>query len=128
MRILGCILLIALACPATVVAQEKKEGKSGTNPVNFTYDFRFITEMQWFKDSGGSLVRHTLEYRARLGRDVANLKGESAGLFADMGKRFGVRMRAYYQNLSVNDPSSASFGSSNVSGIGDFDARILAIA
>ena len=39
-----------------------------------------------------------------------------------------MRFRAYYKNLSVANPSSAPFGSSGVSGIGDFDARILAIA
>jgi hypothetical protein len=113
-----------------VVAQEeqKKKDSTGTNPVNFTYDFRLITEMQQLKDDGGSQLKHTMEWRAPLGRDIANLKGENAGIYSEMGKRFALRFRAYYQSLSVNDPSSASFGSRSVSGIGDFDARLLAIA
>ena len=125
---LSCLLILALACPATVVAQEQKKDNTGTNPVNFTYDYRWITEMRQFKDDGGSLVKHTAEFRWPLGRDIANLKGEKEGIYADMGRRFAMRFRAYYQNLSVANPGSDPFGSSDVSGIGDFDARILAIA
>ena len=128
MRILGFILLIALVCPATVVAQEKKKDNTGTNPVNFTYDYRLITEMQQFTDDGGSLLKHTAEFRWPMGGDIANLKGEEAGFYRDMGKRLAMRFRAYYNNLSVNDPLSDPFESSSVSGIGDFDARILGIA
>ena len=120
-----CLLLVALATPG--LAQDDKDN-TGTNPVNFTYDMRFITEMQWRPDDGGSLLKHTFEFRAPLGSDVANLTGAEAGIFRDMGKRFAVRFRAYYQNLSVNDPDGASFGSSSVSGIGDFDARLLWLA
>ncbi len=128
MRILGCILLVALACPATIVAQEKKKDNTGTNPVNFTYDYRLITEMQQFTDDGGSLLKHTAEFRWPMGGDIANLKGEETGFYRDMGKKLAMRFRAYYQNLSVANPSSVPFGSSDVSGIGDFDARILGIA
>jgi hypothetical protein len=114
-----------------VVAQEDKDkGKdkdnTGTNPVNFTYDFRFITEMQWLPSDSGSKLKHTIEWRAPLGKDIGNLGG---GKFYDnLGQTFGLRFRGYYENLSENDPSSASFGSKSVSGIGDFDARLLAIA
>ena len=125
--VLGCLVLLALACPATVVAQEEKQDDSGTNPVNFTYDFRFITEMQWFPSDSGSQIKNVLEWRAPLGNDVGNLGGPD--LFTDLGKKFGVRTRFYYQNLSLNDPSSGSFpGSSSVSGIGDIDARLLWLA
>jgi hypothetical protein len=126
--IVGIVLLLGAAAPATVVAQEKKKDNTGTNPVNFTYDYRWITEMQWFQDDGGSLVKHTAEFRWPLGADIANLKGEKAGIYSEMGKRFGMRFRAYYQNLSFNDPDSDDLGSRNVSGIGDLDARFLAIA
>ena len=118
------ILLIVAASPA--LAQEEKKDDTGTNPVNFTYDFRFITEMQWLPNDGGSQLKHTLEWRAPLGKDVKNLGG--GGLFSDMGKKFGLRTRFYYKNLSLNDPSSDPFGSSSVSGIGDIDARLLWLA
>ena len=121
------LLILLLVAASPVLAQEKKDN-TGTNPVNFTYDYRLITELQQFQDDGGSLVKHTAEFRWPLGGDIANLKGENAGIFSDMGKRFAMRFRAYYQNLSLNDPSSDPFGSSSVSGIGDFDVRILAIA
>ena len=117
-------LLLALICSTTAAAKDN----SGTNPVNFTYDYRLITELQQFKDDGGSQVKHTAEFRWPMGRDIANLKGQESGVFSDMGKRFAMRFRAYYQTLSLNNPSSAPFASNDVSGIGDFDARILAIA
>jgi hypothetical protein len=39
-----------------------------------------------------------------------------------------MRVRARYQNLSVDNPAAAPFGTSEVSGIGDFDARVLYMA
>ena len=85
MRILGCILLIALACPAMVVAQEKKKDNTGTNPINFTYDYRLYTEMQHFSNNAGSQVRGVMEFRAPLGRDMGNVLGKEAGRWQDLG-------------------------------------------
>ena len=121
---LSCIQLVALVGPTAAVAQEAAEpdkDKTGTNPVNFTYDFRLITEMQSLRDDGGSLLKHTVELRAPLGADLHNLKGE--GWYSQLGQRFALRFRGYYQSLSVGNPSEAQ-----VSGIGDFDARILGVA
>jgi hypothetical protein len=144
-----CLLLLFLASPTPGLAQKDK---TGTNPVNFTYDFRIYTEMAQFKDDGGSLLSTTFEFRWPLGRDIANLLGqdgskegskeggkeggkeegkeeggkEGGSLFYDMGQRFGMRFRAKYQNLSVD--TSGAVGTSDVSGIGDFDARLLGIA
>jgi hypothetical protein len=123
---LFCVQLVSLAGPAAAVAQEAQEqdkDNTGTNPVNFTYDFRFITEMQGLRDDGGSLLKNTVEFRAPLGQDLANLKGGEGGWYSNLGNRFSLRFRGYYQSLSVGNPSEAQ-----VSGIGDFDARLLAIA
>ena len=71
-----CILFLVLAGPMPVVAQEDEDkDNTGTNPVNFTYDFRLITEMQSLTD-GGSLIKNTVEFRVPLGRDIANLQGK----------------------------------------------------
>jgi hypothetical protein len=117
-----CLLLVALATPG--LTQDEKDD-TGTNPVNFTYDFRFITELRWLPDNSGSVLRHTLEWRAPLGKDIGNLGGGK--FYDDLGKTFGIRMRAKYQTVSVNDASSP-FGSSSVSGIGNIDARVLWLA
>ena len=107
----------------------KQKDNTGTNPVNFTYDFRLYTEMAQLNQKGGSLITNTAEFRLPLGRDIANLQGAGPGsLFYDMGNMFQLRFKARYQNLSVDNPDSDPFGSSEVSGIGDFDARVLAIA
>jgi len=122
------VLVLMFGAVSLSMAQEEKKDNSGTNPVNFTYDFRFYTEMAQIPDDGGSMITNTVEFRAPLGRDIANLTGKQEGLFNDMGNRFSLRFRGRYQNLSVTDPSASPFGASSVSGIGDFDARLLGIA
>jgi hypothetical protein len=120
------LVLLVLAGPAPVLAEEDN---TGTNPVNFTYDARFIAEAAEFEGGGGSLFTGTFELRWPLGHNVANIRGDEAGSpFFNMGKRFSMRLRARYKNLSVDNPTASPFGTSEVSGIGDFDARLLAIA
>lgn len=104
------------------------EDKSGTNPANFTYDFRFITEMAQLPDDAGSQTAQIFEFRWPLGRDLANLRGDEAGdPIYDMGRRWGARVRARYIDLSLENDDEA-LGASGVSGIGDLDARLLYIA
>jgi hypothetical protein len=106
------ILFLILISSAQGFAQDKKDN-TGTNPANFSYDFRLITEMADFKDNGGSLLKHTAEISMPLGRDIANLRGDEEGsFFYDMGKMFALRFRAPYQNLSIDNPSNAPFGTS----------------
>jgi len=115
------VALFAISTPGLA-----QDDNTGTNPANFTYDARFITEVAEFEEGGGSLITNTFEFRWPLGRNVANLRGKEEGsLFYDMGSKASMRIRARYKHLSVDDPTSAPFGSSEVSGIGDFDARIL---
>ena len=123
------LILLVLYNASPGFAQQNKEDKTGTNPVNFTYDFRLYTEIAELRKSSGSLLTHTAEFRWPLGRDIANLRGEGPGsLFYDMGKRFQMRFRARYKSLSVDAPGAGAFDSEDVSGIGDFDARLLGIA
>jgi len=107
------------------VKELKKEDKSGTNPINFTYDFRVVFEMQQFKDNGGSQNKTYMEFRAPMGRDLANVTGSAGGLM-DLGSKWAVRLRGYYNTVSLND--NVANTSTTYSGIGDFDARVLMVA
>jgi hypothetical protein len=116
--VLAGLVVTGMALPA-----QAQEDNTGTNPVNFTYDFRLYTEMASLPIDDSSLITNTFEIRWPFGRDVANLKGVGAGSpYHDMGRRFGMRFRARYSNLSVTVPGS---GPSSLSGIGDMDARLL---
>ncbi len=118
-----CLIILVLTSPTQGLAQEDN---TGTNPVNFTYDFRLIAEIAEFADGGGSLITNTAELRWPLGRHVADVRGDEGGsLFYDMGSKASLRIRARYQNLSVDTPGAVPFGTSEVSGIGDLDARLL---
>jgi hypothetical protein len=138
LKILSFLFLAAIA--TTAFAQEEEAAKkeeppkeeapkkdnTGTNPVNFTYDFRIIQEMQKFKDDAGSQNKSYFEFRAPMGRDIANVADKQAGSLVDLGSRWAVRLRGYYNTKTINDNSAA--GSTTYSGIGDFDARILTVA
>ena len=121
------VTILFLAASSTF-AQEKKKDNSGTNPINFTYDYRLYTEMQHFANDAGSQIRNIMEFRAPLGRDMSKFLGPEAGFWQDLGSEFAIRMRAYYNSLTLTDTSSAPFGTNTVSGIGDFDARLIWLA
>jgi hypothetical protein len=123
---LGCLSLLVLVAPTDALAQKDN---TGTNPANFTYDARFYFEMAELDDPTGSLITNTFELRWPLGRDLGNVKGaEEGGLYDQLGKKFGMRIRARYQSLSLDTPGAVPFGTSEVSGIGDIDARVLYMA
>ena len=117
------LITVLLLAASTTFAQEKKKDNTGTNPINFTYDYRLITEMQHLPHNAGSLVRNYMEFRAPLGRDLSRFLGEEAGGFwGGLGSTFALRYRAYYNTLSLNTPSG---GVTSASGIGDMDARFM---
>jgi hypothetical protein len=121
-----CLQLLALALgPTGVLAQEDN---TGTNPANFTYDARLYFEMADLDDPRGSLITSTYELRWPLGGDVAKVTGADDGLYSKLGKKFGMRVRARFKDLSLDNPGEEVFGTSEVSGIGDIDARVLYMA
>ena len=124
------LLVLVLTVSAMALAQdEKSSDNTGTNPANFTYDARFYFELAELDDPSGSLITNTFELRWPLGRDMANVSGaEEGGLYDQLSKKFGMRIRARYQTLSVDTPGAVPFGTSEVSGIGDIDARVLYMA
>ena len=128
------VILVLLLCSQISFSKEKekaevkseeakKKDNSGTNPINFTYDYRLIHEMQQFKDNGGSQNRTIMEFRAPMGRDLANVTGSEAGSLVDLGSKWAVRLRGYYNTVNFNDAANTT-----ISGIGDFDARVLYVA
>ena len=106
--------LIVFSCFNTAWAEEDlkaamKKDKTGTNPINFTHDFRIYHEFQWLNTaSDGDQNISTLELRLP---------------FNDGKWQF--RMRGRYQSLDI-DPEGA-FPGVDEDGIGDFDFRILTV-
>ncbi len=85
-----------------------QEDNTGTNPVNFTYDARFITEVAEFADGGGSLITNTFEFRWPLGRNVANVKIDDQS-----PPSFRLDIEVNHErivNLSYNDQSLPDIG------------------
>ncbi len=95
-KMIFCLVLVLLA--ATVSAQEEKDN-SGTNPINFTNDFRMWMEVQSL-EGDNSFTKQTFEYRAPLSKKVA------------------ARIRGYKIDLSLGNGSTTS-------GFGDMDARLI---
>lgn len=92
--------MAVLAAVGTAGSARAQEDNSGTNPANFTYEFRWP-----------------------FGQDVSNVVGKGpTGTLYGLGTKFGMRVRAKYSNLSLTVPGQ---GTAGVSGIGDFDARLL---
>ena len=120
------VLVLVLVAATPVFAGEKDN--TGTNPANFTYDARFYSEMATLPGQGGSLITNTYELRWPMGGNIAKLRGEEeGGLYSNMGKRAAFRIKARQKSLSLEGPAESPFGTSEVSGIGDLDARLLGI-
>jgi hypothetical protein len=84
---------------------EMKADKTGTNPINFTYDLRVYNEHQWLNVPGdGDQNITTLEFRAP---------------FADGKWQFRTRVRATY--LDIDRAGIDEFG------FGDMDIRFLTV-
>ena len=116
---LSWIQVVSLVGPTAAVAQEDN---TGTNPINFTYDARFYTETSWLTPDNSSLITNTFEFRAPLGRDLANLTNQKVGLFNDLGSRHAVRIKFRTKSLNLDDGEGSN---SNISGTGDLDLRWL---
>jgi hypothetical protein len=86
-----------------------KSDKSGTNPVNFTYDLRFYNEYQWMKDYDGHRNISTVEYRMPL-----------------MDGKWQVRVKARATSFSADLNGD---GSTDIDqgGLGDTDFRFLTV-
>ena len=121
------LFLLALTSPVAVLAQDgEKKDNTGTNPINFTYDARFYTEMSDLDFSNASMLTNTFEFRAPLGKTAANL-GVVEGFFGDLGSKYALRAKFRHKTLSMDAADGSPFGNATVSGIGDLDVRFLAV-
>lgn len=121
------LLLVLILSSTNLFAQEKDN--TGTNPASFTYDTRFYSEMAALPGESGSLLTNTLEFRWPLGKDIVKAKGmENESFMNSLGAKFGTRVRVRYKDLNIENSGNAPFNNSNVSGIGDIDARVLWLA
>ena len=98
MSILLVCLLLAVSV-TTLSAQEEKADNSGTNPINFTNDFRMWTELEML-DGDNSYTKTAFEVRTPVSKKVA------------------TRIRGYRIDLSLGNGNTTT-------GFGDMDARIL---
>jgi hypothetical protein len=103
------------ASPLGVMAQEDaqaamKGDKTGTNPINFTYDARIYNEYQWLNTAGdGHQNLTTFEFRAPL---------------LDGKLQFRVKARHVDIAADVNDDGTDELDDS---GLGDTDIRFLTV-
>jgi hypothetical protein len=87
---------------------DKSTDKTGTNPINFTHDFRIYNEFQWLNTDGdGESNTTTMEYRQP---------------FAGGKLQFRMRLRGVWTEADVNDDGIDDLDSS---GMGAADFRIL---
>ena len=110
------IILIALLAtiafsPGTIAQeQDKSADKTGTNPINFSKDFRVYNEYSWLNTAGdGNQNVTTMEYRTPF-----------------LGGKWQWRVRARYSSLSA-DFNNDGFDDVDESGIGDMDMRFLTV-
>jgi hypothetical protein len=87
-----------------------KADKTGTNPINFTYDARIYNEYQWLNTAGdGSQNLTTFEFRAPI---------------LDGKMQFRVKARHVWIEADLNDDGSDDLDDS---GLGDTDIRLLTV-
>jgi len=104
-------LVSAIALPqAQAQEQSQQQDKTGTNPVNFTKDFRVYNEYSWLNTDGdGNQNLTTAEFRTP---------------FAD-GK-WQWRLRAKYNSVEA-DINNDGTDDIDESGLGDLDMRFLTV-
>ncbi len=95
---------------AVDIEAEMEKDKTGTNPINFTFDARVYNEFQWLNTDGdGDQNITTFEFRAPLGD----------------GKR-QYRMKMRFQDLEA-DLNDDGIDDLDESGMGDMDIRFLKV-
>ena len=106
---MGIVALGMLLLPQMSYAADKSD-KTGTNPVNFTHDFRVYNEHLWLNTPGDSSQNiTTMEYRQP---------------FAKGKWQFRARIRYTSLNMDLNDDGHDEV---NEDGLGEVDFRVLTV-
>lgn len=106
--VLAWIAIWGMTSWSSLAAQQGDGDNTGTNPVNFTYDWRTYFEMRSAPGGDNSLSILTIEQRMPLSQKVQ------------------FRFRVRHNSLSL-DPDEDGI-SAETSGLGDWDARVLYLA
>ena len=93
-----------LMCATPALPQVEEGDDTGTNPINFTWDWRAYVEMQDVPEGDNSLTMMTIEQRVPI------------------NKSMNFRFRVRHVSLSLDPQSDGT--STEVSGLGDWDARV----
>jgi hypothetical protein len=103
-------VIVALFATTTQAQDEPKADKTGTNPVNFTFDARLYNEFTWLNTDGdGEQNNTTFEFRAPI-----------------LAGKVQFRARGRIVDLEV-DTDDDGVNDVEESGIGDIDFRFLAV-
>ncbi len=106
--LIGGVLTSAVA--QDDIKEAMKKDKTGTNPVNFTYDARIYNEFQWLNTAGdGDRNVTTFEFRAPF----------ADGKWQFRSKIRGVSLEADFNDDGVKDVNDYGFG--------DIDLRVLTV-
>ena len=87
-----------------------KKDKTGTNPLNFTFDARLLNEYQWLNTDGDG------------GQNITTLQFSAP--FASGKWQFRGKVRGQFLNADLNDDGNDDL---DESGIGDTDIRFLTV-
>ena len=110
-----CCIILGIILPGNLKAEEDikeamKSDKTGTNPINFTYDLRFYNEFQWLNTAGdGHQNISTVEFRAPI---------------FDGKWQFRVKARGVSTKYDMNNDGSTDV---DTGGFGDTDIRFLTV-
>ena len=88
------VALLLLLSAGTALAEEQQSDNTGTNPANFTYDFRVSAEYQSLPGGDNSARFTTFEMRWPLGANIGLEK---------LGQRFQLRLKVPMLDLSLCD-------------------------
>ncbi len=106
MIMVACLIIFSFQAHAEEKEQAAmKSDKTGTNPVNFTYDFRIYNEYQWLNTDGDGYQNiTTMEFRAPI----------LDGKWQFRARIRGVALEADMNNDGVDELDDSGFGDSDI--------------
>ncbi len=103
------VLSVAFSPVAFAQTEEQKTDQTGTNPINFSKDFRVYDNYTWLNFGDGTANVLTAEYRTPI-----------------FGGKWQWRVRARYTGIEA-DFNNDGFNEIDQTGVGDMDMRFLTV-